>query len=183
LQALAYHAQGNLPAALLPLQHALVLAEPEGYVRMFVDEGPPMAQLLAAVRRLPEAAAREIMPRQGLPTFADKLLAAFEAEHKRSASESPLPDDRTRAATQVSAPALHPPALQPPALQGFIEPLSQRELEVLRLIAQGLSNREISERLFLALSTVKGHSRIIFDKLQVHRRTEAVARARELGLL
>ena len=65
----------------------------------------------------------------------------------------------------------------------MVEPLSQRELEVLRLIAQGLSNREISERLFLALSTVKGHSRIIFDKLQVQRRTEAVARARELGLL
>jgi len=56
-------------------------------------------------------------------------------------------------------------------------------LEVLRLIAQGLSNREISERLFLALSTVKGHNRVIFDKLQVQRRTEAVARARELGLL
>ncbi|MEI8133109.1 MAG: LuxR C-terminal-related transcriptional regulator, partial [Leptolinea sp.] len=67
--------------------------------------------------------------------------------------------------------------------QNLIEPLSQRETEVLRLIALGLSNREISERLFLALSTVKGHSRIIFDKLQVERRTEAVARARELGLL
>ena len=65
----------------------------------------------------------------------------------------------------------------------MIEPLSQRELEVLRLIALGLSNREISERLFLALSTVKGHARIIFDKLQVQNRTEAVAHARELGLL
>jgi LuxR family maltose regulon positive regulatory protein len=61
--------------------------------------------------------------------------------------------------------------------------LSQRELEILKLIAQGLSNQEISERLYLALSTVKGHNRIIFDKLQVQRRTEAVARARELGLL
>lgn len=69
------------------------------------------------------------------------------------------------------------------ASQPLIEPLSQREMEVLRLIAQGLSNREISERLYLALSTVKGHSRIIFDKLQVQRRTEAVARARELGLI
>jgi LuxR family maltose regulon positive regulatory protein len=65
----------------------------------------------------------------------------------------------------------------------LIEPLTERELEVLRLIAQGLSNRQIGERLFLALSTVKGHTRIIFDKLQVQRRTEAVARARELGLL
>jgi LuxR family maltose regulon positive regulatory protein len=71
-------------------------------------------------------------------------------------------------------------------MNGFsdlIEPLSPRELEVLQLVAEGFSNREISERLFLALSTVKGHNRLIFDKLQVKRRTEAVARARELGLL
>jgi LuxR family maltose regulon positive regulatory protein len=65
----------------------------------------------------------------------------------------------------------------------IIEPLTERELDVLRLIAKGLSNQEISERLFLALSTIKGHNRIIFEKLQVQRRTEAVARARELGLL
>jgi ATP/maltotriose-dependent transcriptional regulator MalT len=67
--------------------------------------------------------------------------------------------------------------------QGLIEPLSQRELEILKLIAQGLSNHEISERLFLALDTVKGHNRSIYGKLQVQRRTEAIARARELGLL
>jgi LuxR family maltose regulon positive regulatory protein len=65
----------------------------------------------------------------------------------------------------------------------LVEPLSRRELEILQLIAQGLSNREIGERLFLALNTVKGHNRNIFGKLDVHRRTEAVARARELGLL
>ena len=65
----------------------------------------------------------------------------------------------------------------------MIEALSQREREVLQLIAQGLSNQEISKRLFVALSTVKGHNQIIFSKLQVERRTEAVARARELGLL
>ena len=68
----------------------------------------------------------------------------------------------------------------PPSL---VEPLSGRELEILVLISQGLSNREIGERLFLALDTVKGHNRRIFDKLQVQRRTEAIARARELGLL
>jgi DNA-binding NarL/FixJ family response regulator len=67
--------------------------------------------------------------------------------------------------------------------QSLVEPLSPRELEILQLIAQGFSNREISERLFLALSTVKGHNSNIFDKLQVQRRTEAVARARELGLV
>ena len=65
----------------------------------------------------------------------------------------------------------------------LIESLRERELEVLRLIAEGLSNQEIGERLFLALDTVKGHNRHIFDKLQVQRRTEAVARARELGLI
>jgi LuxR family maltose regulon positive regulatory protein len=71
----------------------------------------------------------------------------------------------------------------PPRAELPVEPLTEREMDVLRLIAEGMSNQDIAERLFLALSTVKGHTRIIFDKLQVHRRTEAVARARELGLL
>jgi LuxR family maltose regulon positive regulatory protein len=149
LQTMAYHAQSDLPAALLPLRHALALAEPEGYVRIFLDEGSSMMQLLR------EASARETMP-----DYADKLLAAFEAEKRRS-------EDK--------------PAL--PAAQPLIKPLSQRELRILQLIAQGLSNREIGERLFLALDTVKGHNRRLFDKLQVQSRTEAVARARELGLL
>jgi LuxR family transcriptional regulator, maltose regulon positive regulatory protein len=95
-----------------------------------------------------------------MPDYIGKLLAAFEAEQQKREDKS----DRSPA-------------------QPLIEPLSQRELEILQLIAQGLSNREISERLFLALSTVKGHNRIIYGKLQVQRRTEAVARARELGLL
>ncbi len=157
LQAIAYHAQGDLRAALLPLQHALALAEPEGYVRMFLDEGSSMLQLLH------EASAREIMP-----DYTGRLLAAFEAEKRKSEDKPALP-----------------PALPEAHRDGeiLIEPLSQREREILQLIAQGLSNRQISERLFLALDTIKGHNRIIFDKLQVHRRTEAVARARELGLL
>jgi LuxR family maltose regulon positive regulatory protein len=79
------------------------------------------------------------------------------------------------------------PAAPQPAISNLqsamVEPLSQRELKILELIAQGLSNREIGERLFLALDTVKGHNRKIFDKLQVQRRTEAIARAHELGLL
>jgi len=149
LQALARQTQGDLPAALASLERALKLAEPEGYIRIFVDEGAPMAQLLS------EAVARGIMP-----DYTGKLMAAFEVEERKSEDKSYLP----------------------PA-QPLIEPLSQRELEVLQLMALGLSNREISERLFLALSTVKGHNRNVFDKLQVQRRTEAVARARELGLL
>ncbi|MDQ3285665.1 MAG: LuxR C-terminal-related transcriptional regulator, partial [Actinomycetota bacterium] len=152
LQALAYEAQGDSPAALVPLKRALALAEPEAFIRIFVDEGRPMAQLLY------EAAARRIMP-----DYTARLLAAFDAEGRIE------PDDSPRLATLASQP--------------LVEPLSDRELEVLRLIAQGLSNREIGERLFLALITVKGHNRNIFRKLQVRRRTEATARARELGLL
>jgi LuxR family transcriptional regulator, maltose regulon positive regulatory protein len=149
VQALAFYAKGEVAKALAALEQALTLAEPEGYVRIFIDEGAPMAQLLS------EAAAHGIMPH-----YVGKLLAAFDPEEQKRGDESFLP-----------------------RAQPLIEPLSQRELEVLQLIAQGLSNREIRERLFLALSTIKGHNRIIFSKLQVQRRTEAVARARELGLL
>jgi LuxR family maltose regulon positive regulatory protein len=155
LQAMACHAQGDVASALIPLQHALSLAEPEGYIRMLVDEGPPMAQLLF------EAASRGIMP-----DYTGKLLAAFEAEKRPVPGPGKIEDK---------------PGL-PPA-QPLIDPLSQRELTILQLIAQGLSNREIGERLFLALDTVKGHNRRIFEKLQVQSRTEAIARARELGLL
>jgi len=149
MQALVYHAQGEISAAFLPLQRALTLAEPEGYVRMFLDEGKSMMQLLR------EASARKIMP-----SYTDKLLVAFQAEPRENKDK---PD---KASTHT-----------------LIEPLSQRELDVLQLIAEGLSNQEICERLFLALDTVKGHNRRIFDKLQVKRRTEAIARARELGLI
>jgi LuxR family maltose regulon positive regulatory protein len=96
-----------------------------------------------------------------MPDYIRKLLTAWEAEQQQSENTSSPP---------------------PPA-QPLIEPLSERELEVLRLVAAGLSNQEISERLFLALGTVKGHNLKIFGKLGVQRRTEAIARARELGLL
>ena len=152
LQTLAHEAQGEASSALASLERALALAEPEGYVRVFVDEGRPMVQLLS------EAAAHGIMP-----DYTAVLLAALEAEDRIDQDESPR--------------------LTAPPSQRLAESLSDRELEVLQLIAQGLSNREIGERLFLAIITVKGHNRNIFRKLQVRRRTEAVARARELGLL
>jgi len=152
LQAVALQAQGDQDQAVQVLGEALALAEPGGFIRTFVDEGRPMAHLLAA------AGAREVMP-----DSIGKVLAVFEAE-----------------AQQREDTSYRPPAS--PA-QPLIEPLSPREVEVLQLIAQGLSNQAMSERLFLALSTVKGHNRNIFGKLQVQRRTEAVARARELGLL
>jgi ATP/maltotriose-dependent transcriptional regulator MalT len=133
------------------------LAEPEGYVRIFLDEGSSMMQLLR------EASTRKIMP-----DYVDKLLAAYEFEKLKSEEHLDLPLTLSKGRHNS---------------EPFIEPLSQREFEILKLISLGLSNREIGERLFLALDTVKGHNRRIFEKLQVQSRTEAVARARDLGLL
>ena len=148
--ALAYHALGSTSQAFVTLERALTLARPEGYVRIFVNEGDLMRALLTDFRASNEK------QRHGngsdLKDYVDKLLSAFTQ-----------PKDVQRSK--------------------LIEPLSKRELEILQLIAQGLSNQEIGKRLFLALNTVKGHNRIIFDKLQVQNRTEAVARARELDLL
>jgi LuxR family maltose regulon positive regulatory protein len=149
LQSVAHHVHGEKDKAVQLLGEALALAEPGGFIRLFVDEGIRMAHLLS------EARARGIMP-----DYTGKLLTVFEATDQKSEDKSCLSK-----------------------AQPLIEPLSQRELEVLQLIAEGLSNREIGERLFLALSSVKGHNLNIFGKLQVQRRTEAVARARELGLL
>jgi LuxR family maltose regulon positive regulatory protein len=154
LQALALHAHGEKDKAAQLLDDALALAEPGGFIRLFVDEGPPMAHLLY-----------ETHSRGIAPAYVRQLLGAF-----------PTTDP------QQAAPAKPHSAIRIPQ-SAIIEPLSQRELEVLQLIAQGLSNREISEQLFVALSTVKGHNLRIFSKLQVQRRTEAVARARELGLI
>jgi LuxR family maltose regulon positive regulatory protein len=155
LQVLALQACGETDAAVQLLADALSLAEPGGFIRLFVDEGLPMAHLVSTVT------ARGLMS-----DYIRKLLSAFHVEGRKREGTS------------------HEPAATPGTPgQAPIEPLSQRETEVLQLIAQGCSNREIGERLFVALDTVKGHNRNIFSKLQVQRRTEAVARARDLGLL
>jgi LuxR family transcriptional regulator, maltose regulon positive regulatory protein len=149
VQSIVLFAQGQKDQALQVLSEALAMAEPGGHIRLFVDEGDLMEQLLR------EAASRGIRP-----DYIARLLAAFEGEPKeeQQAASVPVPSS-------------------------LIEPLSPRELEILKLIAQGLSNREIGERLFLALDTIKGHNRKIFDKLEVQSRTEAIASARVLGLL
>jgi LuxR family maltose regulon positive regulatory protein len=148
--ALAHHAHGSTSQAFTSLEHALTLAQPEGYFRIFVNEGEPIRSLLLVFRGAPEKQPRG--KDHELHGYVDKLLSAFVQSNDTPQSNSN-------------------------------ELLSQRELEVLRLIAQGLSNDEISQRLFLALDTVKGHNRRIYGKLQVQRRTEAIIRARELGLL
>lgn len=151
LQTLSHEAQGDLPAALMPLQRALELAEAEGYVRTFVDEGAVMQKLL-----------REAKSRGIAPGYVGTLLAAFDFATQ---------DDRKEGAPSKRE------------MDDLTEALSQRELEVLHLIAKGLSNQEIGERLSLSLSTIKGHNRNIFGKLLVQRRTEAVAKARALNLI
>ena len=154
LQATALRVQGEVEAALAALKRALALAEPEGYVRTFIDEGQPMAELL----RL--AAARGISP-----GYVAKLLAAYGEE--------------SAAPSAIAAPTAGPM----PAAQPLVEPLSERELEVVRLLAEGLTNREIAEALSVTVGTVKTHVNHIYGKLDVHSRVQAVSRARELGLL
>jgi LuxR family maltose regulon positive regulatory protein len=151
LDALVLYAHGETSSAITMLKRALALAEPEKYIRSFLDLGKPMEDLLRWT--LESQSLRE----PHLAAYVRSLLSQFDIDERVETSQ--------------------------PATDTLIEPLTGRELEILQLIAQGLSNREISERLFLALSTVKGYNRIIFDKLQVQRRTEAVALARQLGLL
>ncbi len=146
LRALAFQTQGDIGQALAALECALSLAEPGGFVRIFVDEGPPMAQLLY------QAAIQGIAPE-----YTGRLLQAF------------------------PAPEVKPPSPDLPA--EMIESLTERELDVLRLIAEGLSNQEIARQLFLALPTVKWHTSNIYGKLAVKNRTQAVAKARSLGIL
>ena len=144
------------------MERALTLAEPEGYVRMFVDEGAPMAELLA------QQAARTTPNHTG-HTYIARLLAAF-PEQQRAAwlSQSSI--------APVPASALeHSNALA--------EPLNEREREVLGLFAHALSNQAIADRLVVARSTVKWHINNLYSKLGVSSRAEALARAKELGLL
>jgi LuxR family maltose regulon positive regulatory protein len=135
---------GAQPEALVD---ALRLAEPEGYISTFVDEGEAMQNLLGHLLRQASLERR-------LSAYVGGLLSAFE-----------------------------PAPRKPKRADGLVEPLSEREVEVLRYIAQGLSNPEIASRLFLSPNTLKAHAQNIFTKLDVHNRMQAVAKAKELGLI
>ena len=143
LQVLAHQMQDDISAALNALQRALMLAEPEGYVRMFVDEGPPMVALL-------EEAARHGIS----PNYVRRLLTAFGSFLERT-----------------------------PVKQVLIEPLSERELEVLRLLRTDLNGPEIARELIVSLNTLRTHTKNIYSKLGVTNRRAAIRRAEELGLL
>lgn len=143
--------------------------------------GQPEAAMQSLEQVLEEAA------REGYARSILDLGEPMEALVRRTVDRSKLPEPILANARRLLArfqPVPPADAVRDADADGDeVEPLTRRELEVLRLIADGLSNREIADRLFLALSTVKGHARIVFDKLGVSRRTEAVARARSLGLL
>jgi LuxR family maltose regulon positive regulatory protein len=156
LRALVLRAQNDEPAALAALRRAVTLAEPEGYVRTFADEGEPMADLL---RRLLKAWKKERSYDVPLE-YVGKLLEALGA-----GVTAPAGTDVRDAASLT------------------LDYMTGRELEVLRLLDSDLSNREIASRLFVSLDTVKSHTRHLYAKLGVHTRHQAVARARELGLI
>jgi LuxR family maltose regulon positive regulatory protein len=162
LQSLAYQMCRQEQAALYTLSKATRLAESEGYIRCFVDPGPPMAALLSRLRE---------QERRERPTpYLDTLLAAFDPSSPNDKSEMQLIGRSGHLHSHRSTSSL-------------LKPLSERELEVLRLLEHGASNKEIAENLVLAFSTVKSHVRNILSKLEASNRTQAVKRARTLGLL
>lgn len=153
LKALAMHKMGGNAQADIALTKSLELAEPEGYLRIFLDEGQPLQLLLA--QWLARAGAGP------LRDYAIHLLSQFEAE-----------PHGIMAGQEKASPASE-----------LVEPLSQRELEVLHLIALGRANQEIARQLVVSVGTVKAHTASIYRKLDVANRTEAAARARQLGIL
>jgi LuxR family maltose regulon positive regulatory protein len=156
LQALALEAQGRPEEANETLLEAISLGRPEGYVRVFLDLGWPLYGLLE----------RSAASASFAGDYVRDLLAAFHQER-----------DAQRNRGAVAAPLIPTPA------EALADPLTERELEVLHLLAEGLSNKEIAGRLVIAPSTVKQHLKNIYGKLDVHSRTQAVARGRELALL
>jgi len=162
LLALAHQASGDRSAAMIHLERALRLAAPEGYIRIFVDEGPAMLRLL-----------REARERRILIDYVDRLLIVFAGER-----------DRRDVGDENMTPAAQPTVLgSAPPTALLAEPISEREIEVLRLIAAGCSNQEIADTLVIALGTVKKHINNLYGKLAVSSRTQALRRARALGLL
>jgi LuxR family maltose regulon positive regulatory protein len=153
LQALALWATNEKERAVTTLTRALVLAEPEGYVRTFADEGAAMGDLLSEVLDAQQRGRLDATPSVPMRYLA-KLLAALAREDASPAADERLP-----------------------------EPLSERELEVLALVAAGMSNKEIAGRLFVSVTTVKTHINNLYRKLDARSRIQAVARARELGIL
>ena len=162
LQALAFQAQGNLPRAFKALERALTLAEPQGYVRIFVNEGEPLRLLVADLRL--QIGKQKHDPEHHLIVYINTLLAAFSP-----ATVEPLSTARIQKISNKQS--------------TLVEPLSERELEVLKLLRSELSGPEIAQHLVVSLYTLRTHTHHIFKKLGVNNRRAAVRRAEELDLL
>jgi LuxR family maltose regulon positive regulatory protein len=163
LQALAYQMLHEEPQALSALEEAVRLGEPERYIRSFVGEGKAMEALLYRLRKR--------NAKQGPTPYLDTLLAAFQQEKKKAHQPAEKSSKAHQPTEKSSKPQLLP------------EPLSERELQVLQLLAQGRSNQEIAQQLVIAYDTVKRHVSHIFSKLGVTNRVQVVKQARDLGLL
>jgi len=164
LKAIILDALGRTDEAFPPLRHAVALAEQEGYVRAFVDEGAPMVRLLRGIAERPDLGNQN--DRFSM-NFLLKLIERFAPGRS----------------LDISEPSRRPIEAPSGSVAPAFEALSEREIEVLALVARGLSNRELAERLFLAEGTIKRHIHNINEKLGASNRTQAVARGRELGLI
>jgi LuxR family maltose regulon positive regulatory protein len=164
LQSLVYQKQSQSDQALATLTRAITLAEPGGFIRPFLDLGPEMAGLLV-----------RLCQRGVAPEYITRILAAFQDETKDEEPALSTPKGRT---TKALDPSL---VLGPSSL--LVEPLTPRELDVLALLAQGLTNKEIAQRLVISPGTVRQHAHNLYQKLQVNNRLQAVAKASDLGIL
>ena len=168
LQVLAFRLDGQVDIATRLLVRALSLAEPEGYIRLFVDEGEPMQRSIVRCR-LEIANMADAENQTKLLAYVDKLLQAFEPSQPAGREETAFAQSTTEG--------------HKPNNESLIESLTDRQIEVLHLVAAGLSNAAIAEQLMVTVGTVKSHLKQIYGKLNVQSRTQAAAQARELGLL
>ena len=163
LQALAHQTLSNEPEALKTLEQALIAGQPEGFVRTFIDEGEPISKLLLEL--LKQKGKRWETEQPELLRYVVKLKDLF-------GPGAPVPTARVATTESEALPWWY-----------VEDPLSERELEVLQHVARGLSNQEIADKLFLSAGTVKRHMSNIYQKLDVHSRTQALERARSLKVL
>jgi LuxR family maltose regulon positive regulatory protein len=157
LQAMVHVAQGNESQALEKLAEALALAEPGGFIRPFLDQGSKMADLLSRLKK-----------QNPTLQYARKILAAFDSGKTESISD-PLDDPSQSLSLFPGEP--------------LIEPMTNREIEVLRELAKGMSNKEIAKSLFISPGTVKKHLYTTYHKLGAKNRYQAVIKAKSIGIL
>jgi LuxR family maltose regulon positive regulatory protein len=172
-QALLYQAQGNQLQALAALERALTLTRTEGYVRIFVDEGEAMRALIAEYRSTIETCAHLLLG------YVDRILGFFPDSMEIASQSKTLAPPARAGVPRAQVPGSAGVANQRPNL---VEPLSTREIEVLRLLRSELSGPEIAQRLIVSLNTLRTHTKNIFKKLGVNNRRAAVRRAEELNL-